>query len=351
MVDPVQFLGRKLANAAFDAVVSKVKKARRERKKAPDLQHVQFERITTLTGHLNGPGRYQGKAIYDIDVSPSADALVTGGADGTVRIWPLDGSTGRIIFSLPSGNSVRTVAFAADGRLAVGGDDKRITVTEPVRLGEEARIASAVTYGHAIDRVTWSADGVRVVAFTRGGHVVLHTTAAEGSLEVLIRSRFADSGSNPCIRFTPDERAIARNIYDAVAAVTLSGEPVSQVRVPRLKLGGFDFSSDGTAMAVGVEDGTIRVLDWPGGGTLHILRSHDPTPLGANIPAVFFSPDGDLLATGGYDGMVKVWRSNDGALLGTQPFQAGSIHALTWIGDGRLAVVGDRGGQVWSVVV
>jgi hypothetical protein len=49
--------------------------------------------------------------------------------------------------------------------------------------------------------------------------------------------------------------------------------------------------------------------------------------------------------------MLKLWRPDDGALLGAQPCHAGSIRAMTWVGEGRLAVAGDREGQVWSVAV
>lgn len=350
MVDPIQFLGRKLAKAAVDAVVSNVAKAHRERNKTPDLHRARFERVMTLTGHRDGPGRYQGKAVYDIDVSPSADALVTGGADGTVRIWPLDGSPSRVLLSLPGRNSVRSVAFAADGRLAVGGDDKRIIVTEPVQASEEVRIAATIPYRQAIARVIWSADGARLAALTGDGHLLL-CTPADGRLDVLVRSWLGEFVSAPCIRFTPDSRAIARSTYDAVAAVTPSGEPVGQVRVPRRRLGGFDFSADGAAVAVGVEDGTVHVFDWTGGGHRHILRSHGPTPLGAQVPAVAFSPQGNLVATGGYDGTLKLWLPGDGALIGTQPCHAGMILAMTWVGEGLLAVAGHREGQMWSVVV
>ncbi|MFD0747413.1 WD40 repeat domain-containing protein [Phytohabitans flavus] len=224
MVDPVQFLGRKLANAAVDAVASKIKKAYRERKKAPDLRQARFERVMTLTGHQAGPGRYQGMAVYSIDVLQTADVLVTGGADGTVRIWPLDGSPSRVFLALSGRRSVRSVAFSGDGRLAVGGDDRRIVVTEAVQASaREARIATAFPYRQAIERVVWSADDTRLAALTREGHLVL-CTPADGSLNVLVRSWLGEYVSAPCIRFTPDGRAVVRNTYDAVEAVTLAGE-------------------------------------------------------------------------------------------------------------------------------
>jgi WD40 repeat protein len=64
---------------------------------------------------------------------------------------------------------------------------------------------------------------------------------------------------------------------------------------------------------------------------------------GNDQPNVVFSPDGRLLATGGYGTEVKIWRCDDGKL--TRTFNAGPTKgALTPVfsPDGRLLAIGNR---------
>jgi WD40 repeat protein len=66
---------------------------------------------------------------------------------------------------------------------------------------------------------------------------------------------------------------------------------------------------------------------------------------------VGYSPDGTLLATTGWDGMVRLWDANtlsEVASLSTSPGQR--LEAGDWSADGRLAVVGDdRHITIWNV--
>lgn len=66
----------------------------------------------------------------------------------------------------------------------------------------------------------------------------------------------------------------------------------------------FDLSADGKFLAVGQNDGTITVRGARHGDLLQTLRAGKTVVLGLS-----FSPDGSLLATGGPDGQLKLWRA------------------------------------------
>jgi WD40 repeat protein len=81
---------------------------------------------------------------------------------------------------------------------------------------------------------------------------------------------------------------------------------------------------------------TVTILDRRNGRTI-LLDAQD------DQPGMVFSPDGTLLATGGYGTAVGLWRVADGQLLNT--FNTGTVEGgLTaqFSPDGRLLAVGNR---------
>ena len=96
-------------------------------------------------------------------------------------------------------------------------------------------------------------------------------------------------------------------------------------------------SPDGTKLAAGVADdgnGMVIIIDLDSGEELLSFRAHL-----YSVPALVFSPDGALLATGAVDRMVKVWNSATGALIQSLPLE-GQGTSLAFSHDGGLLASG-----------
>jgi hypothetical protein len=103
------------------------------------------------------------------------------------------------------------------------------------------------------------------------------------------------------------------------------------------------WSPDGTRLAAGSQDGTIRVVEGlEHGPKVHVFKAHEPRPFGTagsqGVRTLAWSPQGDRLASGGPDRLVKLWDPMRGAELARLQGDQRSVLGLAWSPDGtRLA--------------
>jgi energy-coupling factor transporter ATP-binding protein EcfA2 len=223
-----------------------------------------------------------GSWVWSLAVAPDG-RLASGGEDGTIKLWPKEGTGAPAVLS--HGSSVRSLAVLPDGRLASGGEDGTIKL--------------------------WPKEGT-------GAAVVLSQGSSVRSLAVLADERLASGGEDGTIKLWPKK--------GAGAPVVLSqGGSVRSLAV----------LADGR-LASGGEDGTIKL--WPKEGTgAPAVLSH-----GGQLWSLAVLPDGRLASGGDHD-RIELWpKEGTGAPVALSQ-GVGWIMSLVVLADGRLASGGADG--------
>jgi WD40 repeat protein/transcriptional regulator with XRE-family HTH domain len=107
------------------------------------------------------------------------------------------------------------------------------------------------------------------------------------------------------------------------------------------------FSPDEHILATGSWDGTLKLWNLENrtlsGGQVSLLWVGQHT---GSIHRLVFTADGSLLASGGDDAAIRFWDVSTGKLLQTLSCQSSAVYALAWSPDGRMLASGSFDGSI-----
>ena len=287
--------------------------------------------LRTLAGHH---GR-----VFAVAVSADGRRVVSGGLDGTVRVWDL--ATGVPLHTLTGHDGgVAAVAVSADGRLVVSGG-----LDGTVRVWDLATGAPNILTGHdrSVAAVAVSADGRRVVSGGLDGTVRVWNLAS-GSSYILV----GHDRSVAAVAVSADgRRAVSGGDNGTVQVWNLATDaPHHTLTGHHGRVAAVAVTADGRRVVSGGLDGTVRVWNLATGTPRHILTGHD-----RSVAAVAVSADGRRVVSGGLDGTVQVWNLATSTPHHTLTGHDRSVAAVAVSADGRRAVSGGDNGtvQVWNL--
>ena len=261
--------------------------------------------IGSLEGHTG--------IVWGVTFSRDGQMLVSVSSDKTAKIW--DWRTGSLLHSLELPGEVVSVGFSPDGGiLAVGGVDEPLGDLQNAAIwtfsvGSWNPFLKFAEYWN-ITAMVYSPDGRFLIGGGTSRNVQIWRTSDGTSLYTLNHPHQVLDAA-----VSPDGSTIAT----ATCQNTINDEctegavwlwnPSTGRLIDREKLRHFPdvvesvtFSVDGSSLIAASRDGTIRVY-----ATSDYQSLFEATPPGGN-GVMTLSPDGGLLATGGANGAVHLWK-------------------------------------------
>ncbi|MBI5932002.1 MAG: serine/threonine protein kinase [Chloroflexi bacterium] len=145
--------------------------------------------------------------------------------------------------------------------------------------------------------------------------------------------------------WSPDSQFLALARPDGVHIVALADLDDRVLRGHTDDVVTVAFNPDGSKIASGGDDNTVRIWETRTGSELSVLQGHTN-----NVHSVAFSPDGTQLVSGGADGKIWLWNVADGSgvLLGGH---SRSVEEVAFSPDGKLVASAgsDFMVRVWDV--
>ena len=283
--------------------------------------------LVTFKGHES--------LVSSVAFSPDGKYVLTGSADNTAKLWDL---TGREIRTFKGDfSSVASVAFSPDGQYILTGTSDNNAILSDLNGKEIRRFKGHKSF---VTSVAFSPDGKKIL--TGSDDFTARLWDLNGSLIREYKETF-ELGS---VAFSPDGEHILTAVSDTVRMWNLSGELVRTFGAGDhlFRVSAVVFSPDGQQLAAGGRNGLVKIWDLQG-NELRSMKCHSD-----RLNALAYSPDGKFLLTGSADRSARLW-DDQGREVRSFQGHTGEVTSASFSPDGQqiLSSGYDHLAKLWGV--
>lgn len=335
----------------------------------------QTVKLWTRNGRLFKTLNGKSGAIYSVSFSPNGQQIATGSYEKQVKLW--DTATGQLIHTFLGHNRhILSVTFSPDGQtLASASGDKTVILWD---VNKKKLLTKLIEHTDTVRYVNFSPNGQIIATASDDDSIKLWHGKDYQLLETLeghkggVYSVVFNNQGNILASASVDKTVKLWQMNDLLTTIVSSPEPIHSIdinnknniiitasnqdkNIKRWNLQGeeikpplightgnvnsISFSPDGNMIVTGGGDKTVRRWNLQG-------QEIQP-PLTANtdeISSVTFSQDSKIIASASWDGTVKLW-SREGKLLKNIPGDT-LLYIVKLSPDGNTVATGSKTGKL-----
>ena len=278
---------------------------------------------------VNERNRLEGhtEAVLGISFNPTSDLIATAGAEGSIKLWHLNGQE---VKTLHERQNVNSVAFHPNEEILASATYKAVTL-----WSLQGQKLKSLPHQDWVNGVAFSPDGQVLATATRQA-VILWDLQGQ-KLKSFPHQDWVNS-----VAFSPDGQILATATHQAAILWTLDGVEVKTLSHQDSVLD-VAFDPAGKLIATASFDKAVKLWNLKGVELQTFYHENE-------VKALSFSADGDWLTTSSTDKTARIWGINKKREFETLKLQHGPFRDISLSPDGQTLATATHGEvRLWTL--